>query len=228
MGTASNSLPPNTCLPLSCLRACSEGLISSKWHILCFVTFPALAWLPWSFPSLKASDMNLEKEMGHWPLRKLVYKFGGKTLWPTHEATKSGPCSRISSTNWLAFERYMSTTTFYPLCAQSKYRGLPEPFSLKTEPAVPYSMQFIIVPAHLPPDQEHTYVDIFKRVSTFIMPHLYIWLTSGFWFHRHRLLKPFRICIWCNNVVAIPDFCALILLCNLQRNFTRILLSCLI
>ena len=25
-------------------------------------------------------------------------------------------------------------------------------------------MQFIIVPAHLPPDQEHTYVDIFKHV----------------------------------------------------------------
>ena len=29
---------------------------------------------------------------------------------------------------------------------------------------MPYSMQFIIVPAHLPPDQEHTYVDIFKHV----------------------------------------------------------------
>ena len=44
----------------------------------------------------------------------------------------------------------------YPLCAQRKYRDLPEPFCLKTEPVVPYSMQFIIVPAHLPPDQEHT------------------------------------------------------------------------
>jgi hypothetical protein len=35
---------------------------------------------------------------------------------------------------------------------------------LKKEPNVPYSMQFIIVPAFSPPDQDHTRVDIFKHV----------------------------------------------------------------
>ena len=44
-------------------------------------------------------------------------------------------------------------TTLYPLCAQAKYRDLPEQFNLKTEPKVPYSLQIVIVPSYLPPDQ---------------------------------------------------------------------------
>jgi len=55
-------------------------------------------------------------------------------------------------------------TTLYPLCAQAKYRDLPEPFCLKIEPKVPYSLQIVIVPAHLPPDQDQHYVDILKHV----------------------------------------------------------------
>ena len=40
-------------------------------------------------------------------------------------------------------------TTLYPLCAQAKYCDLPEPFNLKTEPKVPYSLQIVIVPSYL-------------------------------------------------------------------------------
>ena len=54
--------------------------------------------------------------------------------------------------------------TVYPLCAQAKYRELPEPFRLKAEPKVPYSMQIVIVPSYLPPDKEQEYVDIFKHI----------------------------------------------------------------
>ena len=49
------------------------------------------------YPSLKASDMNLEKEMGLWPLRKLVYKFRGKNSLAHSRPTKQGSCSRRSS-----------------------------------------------------------------------------------------------------------------------------------
>ena len=55
-------------------------------------------------------------------------------------------------------------TTLYPLCAQAKYCDLPEPFNLKSEPKVPYSLQIVIVPSYLPPDTEQSYVDIFKHV----------------------------------------------------------------
>ena len=54
--------------------------------------------------------------------------------------------------------------TVYPLCAQAKYRELPEPFNLKAEPKVPYSLQIVIVPSYLPPDKEQDYVDIFKHI----------------------------------------------------------------
>ena len=54
--------------------------------------------------------------------------------------------------------------TVYPLCAQAKYRELPEPFNLKAEPKVPYTLQIVIVPSYLPPDKEQDYVDIFKHI----------------------------------------------------------------
>ena len=86
-------------------------------------------------------------------------------------STTSGKCEQFVdiiqnhvSEDPLKVDQGFLDSTLYPLCAQSKYRDLPEPFCLKTKPTVPYSMQFIIVPAHLPPDQEHTYVDIFKHV----------------------------------------------------------------
>ena len=52
----------------------------------------------------------------------------------------------------------------YKNAVQAKYSALPKPFCLKTEPKVPYSMQFVIVPSYLPPDEDHAYVDIFKHV----------------------------------------------------------------
>ena len=54
--------------------------------------------------------------------------------------------------------------TLYKYAAQAKYSELPTPFCLKSEPKVPYSMQFVIVPSSLPPDQDHEYVDIFKHI----------------------------------------------------------------
>ena len=52
----------------------------------------------------------------------------------------------------------------YKHAVQAKYSALPKPFCLKAEPKVPYSMQFVIVPSYLPPDEDHAYVDIFKHV----------------------------------------------------------------
>ena len=54
--------------------------------------------------------------------------------------------------------------TLYKLCAQGLYRDLPEPFRLKKELNVPYSMQIVIVPSHIPPDANQSYVDIFKHI----------------------------------------------------------------
>ena len=42
----------------------------------------------------------------------------------------------------------------YKHAVQAKYSALPKPFCLKAEPKVPYSMQFVIVPSYLPPDED--------------------------------------------------------------------------
>ena len=54
--------------------------------------------------------------------------------------------------------------TLYKLCAQNKFRDLPEPFCFKSEPNVPYSIQIIVRPALRPPDQEKKYFDILKHI----------------------------------------------------------------
>ena len=66
-------------------------------------------------------------------------------------STTSGKCEQFVdiiqnhlSEGPLKVDQVFLDTKVYPLCAQSKYRDLPEPFYLKTEPTVPYSMQFII------------------------------------------------------------------------------------
>ena len=64
----------------------------------------------------------------------------------------------------ITIDKNLLDNTLYPLCAQAKYSELPAPFTLKEEPRVPYSMQIIILPSHLPPDQEQEYVDIFKHI----------------------------------------------------------------
>ena len=46
----------------------------------------------------------------------------------------------------------------------NKFRDLPEPFCLKSEPNVPYSIQIIVRPALRPPDQEKKYFDILKHI----------------------------------------------------------------
>ncbi|CAE7776876.1 unnamed protein product [Symbiodinium sp. CCMP2592] len=54
----------------------------------------------------------------------------------------------------------------YKFCCENKYSNLPEPFNLKKEPSVPYSMQIIIQTAQPPPggDTDGSYVHIFKHV----------------------------------------------------------------
>ena len=66
-------------------------------------------------------------------------------------STTSGTCEQFVdiiqnnlSEGPLKVDQVFLDTKVYPLCAQSKYRDLPEPFCLKTELTVPYSMQFII------------------------------------------------------------------------------------
>ena len=53
-------------------------------------------------------------------------------------------------------------------CATSNYKGLPEPFQLRKEPQVPYTMQLIILtalpPDDVPADTSETYVHVFKHV----------------------------------------------------------------
>ena len=54
----------------------------------------------------------------------------------------------------------------YKFSCENKYSNLPEPFNLKKEPSVPYSMQIIIQTAQPPPggDTDGSYVHIFKHV----------------------------------------------------------------
>ena len=52
----------------------------------------------------------------------------------------------------------------YKLCAQGKYAELPPPFCLKSEPKCPFSMQIIVIPSTIPPDQDHKYVNIVKHI----------------------------------------------------------------
>ncbi|CAE7631905.1 unnamed protein product, partial [Symbiodinium sp. CCMP2592] len=54
----------------------------------------------------------------------------------------------------------------YKFCCENKDSNLPEPFNLKKEPSVPYSMQIIIQTAQPPPggDTDGSYVHIFKHV----------------------------------------------------------------
>ena len=42
----------------------------------------------------------------------------------------------------------------YRLCVQAKYSELPAPFCLKSEPNVPYSVQIIVIPSTIPPDED--------------------------------------------------------------------------
>ena len=54
--------------------------------------------------------------------------------------------------------------TIYRLCVQAKYSELPPPLCLKSKPVVPYSMQIIVLPSTIAPDQDHKYVNIVKHV----------------------------------------------------------------
>ena len=54
--------------------------------------------------------------------------------------------------------------TVYNLCAQGKYRDLPEALRLTSEPNVPYSMQIFMLPSSNPPDDQQSYFHIFKHI----------------------------------------------------------------
>ena len=54
--------------------------------------------------------------------------------------------------------------TVYNLCAQGKYRDLPEGLRLKSEPTAPYSMQIFMLPSSNPPDDQQSYFHIFKHI----------------------------------------------------------------
>jgi len=64
----------------------------------------------------------------------------------------------------ITIDKNFLDNTLYPLCAQAKYRDLPEPFNMKDVPKVPYSMQITIVPSYLPPGKDREYVDMFKHI----------------------------------------------------------------
>jgi hypothetical protein len=44
--------------------------------------------------------------------------------------------------------------TIYRLCSQANYSELPPPFCLQKEPNCPYSLQIILIPSTIPPDQD--------------------------------------------------------------------------
>ena len=54
--------------------------------------------------------------------------------------------------------------TIYRLCCQAKYSELPSPFCLAKEPNCPYSLQIIMIPSTIPPDQERKYYNVVKHV----------------------------------------------------------------
>ena len=76
-------------------------------------------------------------------------------------------CDAVQHVRWNMTQDCFDST-IYKECITSNYKGLPEPFRLKHEPKVPYTMQIVILPASPPEDaaadDDGTYIHVFKHV----------------------------------------------------------------